>query len=393
MDAEKLVRGITHPLNYNRPLTNGADMTQSSRRNFLKTSAAGAVAVTGASGAAVGSVQAQSMALKSAIEARADEISSKLFVDDGLVIPIATKPTVSTLAKGLDRTLVLGGGGEYYIAWYCGFLHGLFEAGLNMAQLPEMVVGTSAGSYVGSSLMSGEFNRLRTEFDFFGKFPEILAKIAPVAKPNISQLRAAQINMSATDGSIATRKVIGHAALAASNKLNGERLERLAALLTGDSKTDWPTNRMYTTGIDCYTGERIVVGQQTARKNGIALAHGAAASSSLPGVAGPTLLGQRYVMDGGICSNPAHVDLVAGSKRALVITLTDGVTGAILTTIPHPIAQNIEDIKATGTKVKWVVAGTPKGVDLLDPKQIAGALRTGYERAKTEAPQIKEFWA
>jgi NTE family protein len=50
-------------------------------------------------------------------------------------------------------------------------------------------------------------------------------------------------------------------------------------------------------------------------------------------------------MDGGICSNPAHVDLVAGSKRALIITLTDGVTGAILTTIPHPIAQNIEDIK------------------------------------------------
>ncbi len=98
-------------------------------------------------------------------------------------------------------------------------------------------------------------------------------------------------------------------------------------------------------------------------------------------------------MDGGICSNPAHVDLVAGSKRALIITLTDGLTGAILTTIPHPIAQNIEDIKATGTKVKWIVAGTPKGIDLLDPKQIAGALRTGYDRSKIEAPKIKEFWA
>jgi len=30
---------------------------------------------------------------------------------------------------------------------------------------------------------------------------------------------------------------------------------------------------------------------------------------------------------------------------------------------------------------------------LLDPKQIAGALRTGYDRAKIEAPKIKEFWA
>jgi len=68
------------------------------------------------------------------------------------------------------------------------------------------------------------------------------------------------------------------------------------------------------------------------------------------------------------------------------------VTGAILTTIPHPIAQNIEDIKTTGTKVKWIVAGTPKGLDLLDPKQIAGALRTGYDRSKIEAPKIRAFW-
>lgn len=367
-------------------------MTQSSRRNFLKTSAAGSLAIAGASGIVINSAKAQSTPIKSNIQTRANEISAKLFADDGLAIPIATKPMVSSLAKGLDRTMVLGGGGEYYIAWYCGFFHGLIEAGLDIAQLPEMVVGTSAGSYMGSSLLSGEFNRLRTEFDFFGKFPEIFAKIAPLAKPNLSQMRADQINMSATDGSIETRKIIGNAALAANNKLNGDRVERLAALLTGDSKKNWPTSRMYTTGIDCYTGERIVVGQQTARKNAIPLAHGAAASSSLPGVAGPTLLGQRYVMDGGICSNPAHVDLVAGSKRALIITLTDGVTGAILTTIPHPVAQNIEDIKATGTKVKWIVAGTPKGLNLLDPKQIAGALRTGYDRAKVEAPKIKAFW-
>ena len=368
-------------------------MTQSSRRNFLKTSAVGAVVITGASGGMTDSARAQSMPRMSNIQTKANEISNKLFADDGLSIPIATKPMVSKLAKGLDRTMVLGGGGEYYIAWYCGFFHGLIEAGLDMTQLPEMVVGTSAGSYMGSSLLSGQFTRLRTEFDFFGKFPEIFAKIAPLTKPNISQMRADQINMSATDGSIETRKIIGNAALAANNKLNGDHIENLVALLTGDSKKDWPASRMYTTGIDCYTGERIVVGQQVARKNGIPLAHGAAASSSLPGVAGPTLLAQRYVMDGGICSNPAHVDLVAGSKRALIITLTDGVTGAILTTIPHPVAQNIEDIKATGTKVKWIVAGTPKGVDLLDPKQIAGALRTGYERSKMEAPKIKEFWA
>jgi len=362
-----------------------------SRRDFLKTTVVSSVAIAGTSGFAHS--EARTLPPKPGLELKAAEISSKLFADDGLAIPIANKPTVSSLAKGLDRTMVLGGGGEYYIAWYCGFFHGLYEAGLDMANIPEMVVGTSAGSYIGSSLLSGEFYRLRTEFDFFGKFPEIFSKMAPLATPNLSQMRADKVNMSATDGSIETRRTIGAAALAADNKLNSDRIEKLAALLTGDSKTSWPPKRMFTTGIDCYTGERLVVGQQTAKKNNIALAHGAAASSSLPGVAGPTLLGQRYVMDGGICSNPAHVDLVAGSKRALIITLTNGVTGAILTTIPHPIAQNIKDVEATGTKVKWIVAGTPAGVNLLDPKQIEGALRTGYDRAKVEALKIKEFWA
>jgi len=105
-------------------------MTQFSRRLFLKNSAVGAAAVTGVSGVALDTVKAQSMPPKSGIETKAIEISSKLFADDGLTIPIADKPSVSKLAQGLDRTMVLGGGGEYYIAWYCGFFHGLIEAGL-----------------------------------------------------------------------------------------------------------------------------------------------------------------------------------------------------------------------------------------------------------------------
>ena len=92
-------------------------MTQSSRRNFLKTSAAGSLAIAGASGIVTNPANAQATPLKSNIQTRANEISSKLFADDGLAIPISTKPMISSFAKGLDRTMVLGGGGEYYIAW------------------------------------------------------------------------------------------------------------------------------------------------------------------------------------------------------------------------------------------------------------------------------------
>ena len=40
-----------------------------------------------------------------------------------------------------------------------------------------------------------------------------------------------------------------------------------------------------------------------------------------------------------------------------------------------------------------IIAGTPAGVNLLDPRQIEPALRIGYQRAKVEAEKIQKFWA
>ena len=365
-------------------------MTQSSRRDFLKAVAVGTVGVS--AGSSLTPSPAHAASTKYDAAEMAASISAKLYALDGLARPVPDRPTVSNLAKGLDRTLVLGGGGEYYVAWYCGFFHGLLEQGVDL-NVAEMVIGTSAGSYIGSALTSGHFQRLRSELEFFGHFPTLFAKAAPVASPNISQQRAKAINFGVKDGSPASIRAIGHAALAADNKLNGDGVERLAAFLTGDSKTDWPVDRMYMSANDCYTGERLIVGQAVARKNNIPLAHAAAASSSLPGVIGPTLLGQRYCMDGGISKTWAHTDVVAGSKRALVITLTNGYEGSLLSGIPHNIHKEMQDLEATGTKGLLIIAGTPKGVDLFDPKQIEPALRNGYERSKVEADKIRIFWA
>jgi NTE family protein len=98
-------------------------------------------------------------------------------------------------------------------------------------------------------------------------------------------------------------------------------------------------------------------------------------------------------MDGGISRTWAHTDVVAGSKRALVITLTNGYEGSLLSGIPHNIHKEIESLETTGTKAMLIIAGTPPGVNLLDPREIAPALRAGYERAKTEAPKIRAFYS
>ena len=328
----------------------------------------------------------------SQLEALSSSISASLF-DDGLARPVPSTPMASDLTAGLDRTLVLGGGGEYYIAWYCGFFHGLLEKGVDPASDSELVVGTSAGAYIGSSLTSGHFQRLRAEFEFFSYFPGLFARLAPVSSPNASQKRAQTINFSVKDGSSNSIRAIGHAALAADNQVNGPAVERMAWLLTDDSRAAWPPAKMITTANDCYTGERLIVHKTAADKNNISLADATAASSSLPGVIGPTRLGQRYCMDGGISKIWAHTDVVAGSKRALVITLTNGYEGSLLSGIPHNIYDEIKTLEATGTKVMSIIAGTPPDVNLLDPKEMEGALHTGYARAKIEAEKIRAFFA
>jgi NTE family protein len=98
-------------------------------------------------------------------------------------------------------------------------------------------------------------------------------------------------------------------------------------------------------------------------------------------------------MDGGISRTWAHTDVVAGSKRALVITLTNGYEGSLLSGIPHNVFDEMKALEATGTKGMLIIAGTPPGVNLLDPHQIRPALDAGYARAKVEAPKIQAFWA
>jgi NTE family protein len=83
-----------------------------------------------------------------------------------------------------------------------------------MNALSEMVVGTSAGSYMGSSLAGGHFFRLRSEFEFFGYFPSLFAKLAPLSTPNANQQRAMKLSAAANDGEISTLQTIGRAALA-----------------------------------------------------------------------------------------------------------------------------------------------------------------------------------
>jgi len=231
-------------------------------------------------------------------------VQPKVVFSDNLSIPIPADPS---FGRGKDRALVLGGGGEYFAAWMLGFAYGLNANGVPY-EIPEIIVGTSAGSVVGSAIAGSHLRRLTKEFDFFGSFPKILAALVPTATPKPSEIRARELCQIARDASIETIQSIGRGAMAAKNP-PVSKLQDMIDVLTGNHS--WPSQKFHATTMDCYTGERLVVSEA----NQIPISHAASASMSLPGIFGPTWIDDWICMDGGMSSSSTHSDLVVGRSE------------------------------------------------------------------------------
>jgi NTE family protein len=189
---------------------------------------------------------------------------------------------------------VLGGGGEYFIAWLFGFAHGLHAAGVSY-DLADVIVGTSAGAMVGSAVAGERLGFLRDDIDFFGLVPKLLADLIPTRASNPSQVRAREVAEATRDASVAAIQSIGRGAMAARNPPVCNLQLMVDVLSLGRA---WPSSRFHATTTDCYTGERLVLSQSSS----VPIWHAVCASVSLPGVFGPTWIGDRLCMDGAMCS-------------------------------------------------------------------------------------------
>lgn len=363
-------------------------MTQSSRRNFLKTSAVSLAAVAGTQVSAKNSEPSSEVVLQvEALEAQKIQATTANW-DDGLAHPIPYKNPPGT---GKDRAIVLGGGSEYMSSFLVGYFHAMLSNGVNLRSA-DIVVGTSAGAILGSALLGSRLDLFSAEFKLLADYPKIMAKFIPTQKFTPSQERVMKMGIDAKDGSPATIQAIGHAAMAAKS-IPQDKFEMNIKVFLGDLKNIPP--KMYITAIDCYTAERLVIGPDS----GVPVATAVAASASAPGVTGPTWVKDRVCMDGSIGSTETHCDIVAGAKRALVIALADTVeqekAGLRLNHLPNTILQEVKDLEAGGTKVKLVVIGMLPGrktLSVVDPEIMEPAIKYGYERGMQDLPEMRQLW-
>lgn len=362
-------------------------MTQSNRRHFLKSSVIGVATVSAPTFAQSSNLSNQTITQVRTQEAKEIQATTQGW-NDGLAHPI---PYKNPPGKGKDRAIVLGGGSEYMSSFLVGYFHAMLSNGVNL-RLADVVVGTSAGAILGSALLGSRLDLFSAEFNLLADYPKIMAKLVPTKKFLPSQERVIKMGLNAKDGNPDTIQAIGHAAMAAKS-IPSEKFQTNIKVFLGDMKNI--PQKMYITTIDCYTAERLVI----APDSGVSVIDACAASASAPGVTGPTWVKDRVCMDGSIGSTETHCDIVASSKRALVVALADTIEqekeGLRLNHLPNTILQEIKDLEAGGTKTKLVVVGMLPGrktMSVVDPEIMESAIKYGYERGMQDLPEMKKFW-
>jgi NTE family protein len=288
--------------------------------------------------------------------------------------------------RGIERGLVLGGGGIWFVAWQTGYLRRLEELGLQLG-LADRLVGTSAGSIVASILAGEKLAGFGRTVDLLTRAPGLLARMAASGPLEPSCERALDSFRDARDCEPQTLREIGFAALAARTPTAEVTARNFSVILR---MRRWPSSRLHITCVDAFTGERIVVTRSAA----VPLARAAAASSAVPGIFAPQPIQDRKCMDGGVAGTGVHLDLVAGARRALVISLVDGSEPELAwgTMTPETIRQEFADLRASGTEALRIVPRTQVPEDVMDPRLAVHAVQEGVAQADDDITLLREFW-
>jgi NTE family protein len=294
--------------------------------------------------------------------------------------------------------LVLGGGGAAGQAWQIGVIAGLAEAGLDLTEAADLVIGTSSGSSTAAQVRSGI------------PAAELLASVlSPPAQP-VRQNReqppslpmATVFERMRAIGAAATsaadlRRAMGAFGLESDSTLEPGAEQRRAMVAARLPRPEWPDRPMIVVAVDAHTGELAAFD----RDSGVELVDAVNASTALPGLV-PTVSinGTRYI-DGGVRS-PDNADLASGYANVVVLSPLGGRSGTPpegqfegLRRPPEwgvDLASQVAALRKQGSHVEVITPDADSraamGTNQMDPATRIPAARAGFAQGKQEATRM-----
>jgi NTE family protein len=176
--------------------------------------------------------------------------------------------------------LVLGGGGAAGQAWQIGVIAGLAEAGLDLTEAADLVIGTSSGSTTAAHVRSG--------IPAAKLLASVLSPPAQPAGQNREQTpslpmatvfeRMRAIGAAATSAAD-LRRAMGVFGLESDAVLGPGAGPRRAMVAARLPRPEWPDRPMIVVAVDAHTGELAAFD----RDSGVDLVDAVTASTALPG--------------------------------------------------------------------------------------------------------------
>lgn len=282
------------------------------------------------------------------------------------------------MTNEISRAVILGGGGVTGIAWEIGFIAGLREAGIDLAEHSDALYGTSAGSFAAALVASGADIEARYRAQFEPDTTEVAASMPPEVSKKYQDAFAAHYGQA-----IPLAKAFGDIAKSAETISTDIRTGVVKARL---GVGQWPANDLlHVTALDADTGELVVID----RDFGLTLVEALSATGAVPGLWPMVVAGGRNWIDGGMIS-AVNTQLGEGYDRVLVIA---------------PVGESMggfDTVEVAAEKLRTaaqVVAVTPDtatkeaiGPNPFDPERRGVAAEGGRAQALALADEIRATW-
>ena len=298
-----------------------------------------------------------------------------------------------------DVALVLGGGGAAGQAWQIGVIAGLAEAGLDLTEAADLVVGTSSGSTTAAQVRSGI------------PAAELLASVLsppvqpagqnreqPPSLPMATVFERMRAIGAAATSAADLRRAMGAFGLESDSVLGPGAGQRRAMVAARLPRAQWPDRPMIVVAVDAHTGELAAFD----RDSGVDLVDAVTASTALPGLT-PThsINGTRYI-NGGVRSGE-NADLASGYANVVVLSPFGGRSqtppqaGRFEGLRRDPewgtdLASQVEALRKQGSRVEVITPDADSraamGTNQMDPATRIPAARAGFAQGKQEATRV-----
>jgi NTE family protein len=283
----------------------------------------------------------------------------------------------------LKRALVLGGGGVIGVAWETGLAAGLLEGGVDLRDA-DLVIGTSAGSLVGTRIAAGQdLSRPVESGPGDVPLPE-----GGIDLPKLTAIFRLWSRARLMDEALCAR--IGRLADEARTVDPTDWIANTGGSLGID---DWPETELRITAVDIRSGAFEVHSRET----GAPLHEAIASSCAVPGMFPPVRVGGRDYMDGGVRSGTsADVALDREPDVAIVIAPICAATASFGALAERSLGDEVAQLRSAGTRVCCVLPGEQEleafGSNLMDPTRAEAARASGRARGRALAHDEATLW-